>query len=177
VVLLPLLAPWLMKGLTLQVWSLAKPLLLLVLLPLVACAAIKVSASPVADKLFPLVKRLAGLSTLATLGFVVVFNFWDIVRTVGSFAIGAEIFFLLGLAFVSYRFGFGLKQGQRSAMALAMATRNGAPMLAVFTAFPVQDPGTLVMLLLSGPVPALLSLPLARFFASRAGGTRADEGL
>jgi hypothetical protein len=94
---------------------------------------------------------------------------------VGSFAIGAEVLFLLGLAYLSYRLGFGLKQGQRSAMALAMATRNGAPMLAVFTAFPVQDPGTLVMLLLSGPVPAIVAFPLARFFASRAGTPSAES--
>jgi predicted Na+-dependent transporter len=146
-----------------------------VLLPLVVCAAIKVYASPVADKLFPAVKRLAGISTLVTLGFVVVFNFWDIVRTLGSYAIGAEVLFLLALALVSYWLGFALKQGQRSAMALAMATRNGAPMLVVFTAFPVQDPRMPVMLLLSGPVPAVLALPLARFFASRA-GTPSAEG-
>jgi predicted Na+-dependent transporter len=169
VALLPLLAPWLMKGLTLNVWSLAKPLLLLVLLPLVVCAVIKVYASPVADKLSPVFKRLAGISTLMCLGFVVVFNFQDIIRTVGSYAIGAEVLFLLAIALVSYRFGFGLKQGQRSAMALAMATRNGAPMLAVFTAFPDQDPRMLVMILLSGPVPAIVAFPLARFFASRAG--------
>lgn len=176
VVLLPLMAPLLMKGLTLNIWSLAKPLLLLVLLPLVVCAAIKAWASPVADRLFPVAKRLGGISTLVTLGFVVVFHFRDIVRTVGSFAIGAEVLFLLGLAFVSYRLGFGLKQGQRSAMALAMATRNGAPMLAVFTAFPDQDPRMLVMILLSGPVPAILALPLARFFASRA-DTPGGEGI
>ena len=60
-------------------------------------------------------------------------------------------------------------------MALAMATRNGAPMLAVFTAFPDQDPRMLVMILLSGPVPAILALPLARYFASRA-GTPGGEG-
>ena len=177
VVLLPLLAPLLMKGVTLNVWSLAKPLLLLVLLPLVVCAAIKAWAAPVADTLFPAVKRLAGISTVVTLGFVVVFHFRDIVSTVGSYAIGAEVLLLLALALVSYRLGFGLKQGQRSAMALAMATRNGAPMLAVFTAFPDQDPRMLVMLLLSGPVPAVLALPLARFFSSRAGTTSAEGAL
>jgi BASS family bile acid:Na+ symporter len=174
VVLLPLLAPLLMKGLTLNVWSLAKPLLLLVLSPLVVCAAIKVYASPVADKLFPVVKRLAGISTLATLGFVVVFHLQDIVRTLGSYAIGAEVVFLLAIALVSYRLGFGLTQGQRSAMSLAMATRNGAPMLAVFTAFPDQDARMLVMILLSGPVPALVAIPLVRFFASRAGARAAE---
>jgi BASS family bile acid:Na+ symporter len=177
VALLPLLGPWLMKGLTLNAWALARPLLLLVLLPLVVCAAIRVYASPVADKLFPAVKRLAGISTLLCLGWVVVFNFRDIVRTVGSFAIGAEVVFLLAIALVSYRLGFGLKQGQRSAMALAMATRNGAPMLAVFSAFPVQDPGMLVMLLLSGPVPAIVAFPLARFFASRAGTPGAEAAI
>jgi bile acid:Na+ symporter, BASS family len=169
VVLLPLLAPLLMKGVTLNVWSLAKPLLLLVLLPLVVCVAMKVCASHIADKLFPGIKRLASLSTLVTLGFVVVFHFRDIVSTLGSYAIGAEVLFLLAIALVSYRLGFGLKQGQRSAMALAMATRNGAPMLAVFTAFPDQDPRMLVMFLLSGPVPAIVAFPLAAFFASRAG--------
>jgi len=174
VVLLPLLAPWLMKGLTLNVWALAKPLLLLVLLPLVACVAIKVYAAPVAEKLSPLVKRLAGISTLLCLSFVVVFNFQDIIRTVGSYAIGAEVLFLLAIAGVSYRIGLGLKQEQRSAMALAMATRNGAPMLAVWTAFPVQDPGMMVMFLLSGPVPAIVAFPLARFFASRA--AKAEAG-
>jgi len=119
-------------------------------------------------------KRLAGISTVVTLGFVVVFHFGDIVRTVGSYAIGAEVFFLLAIALVSYRIGLGLKQGQRSAMALAMATRNGAPMLAVFTAFPDQDPRMLVMFLLSGPVPAIVAFPLARYFAARAG--KADAG-
>jgi hypothetical protein len=33
----------------------------------------------------------------------------------------------------------------------------------------------LVMLLLSGPVPAVLALPLARFFAFRAGAPGAKE--
>jgi len=173
VVLLPLMAPWLMRGVTLNIWALAKPLLLLVLLPLVVCAALKVYAAPVAEKLSPLIKRLAGISTLLCLGFVVVFNFQDILRTVGSYAIGAEALFLLAIALVSYRIGFGLKQGQRSAMALAMATRNGAPMLAVFTAFPDQDPRMLVMFLLSGPVPAIVAFPLARFFAARAGKAEA----
>jgi len=172
VVLLPLIAPLLMPGVTLHMWALAKPLLLLVLLPLVVCAAIKGYASPLAGKLSPPIKRLAGISTLACLSFVVIFNFQDIIRTVGSYAIGAEVIFLLAIALLSYRLGFGLKQGQRSAMALAMATRNGAPMLAVYTAFPVQDPRMLVMFLLSGPVPALVAFPMARFFASRTGNAQ-----
>ena len=40
-----------------------------------------------------------------------------------------------------------------------------------FTAFPNPDPRTLVMILLAGPVPALVALPLAKFFSSQAGKT------
>ena len=51
--------------------------------------------------------------------------------------------------------GWGGRPGPRNFTAavvpLAMATRNGAPMLAVFTAFPGPDPRMLVMFLLSGP--------------------------
>jgi BASS family bile acid:Na+ symporter len=175
VALLPLMAPLLMKGLTVSAWSLAKPLLVLVLLPLVVCAAVKAYAAPVAEKLFPVAKRIAGISTLLVLGFTLVFYFQAFLRTVGSFAIGAEILFVLGIALASYRFGFGLNQGQRSAMALAMGTRNASGMFAVFTAFPDPDPRMLVMILLAGPVPAIIAFPLARFFASRA-GTPGAEG-
>ncbi len=171
VVLLPLMAPWLIAGLTVNAWSLAKPLLLLVLLPLVVGGAIKVYAAPVADMLFPVVKRLAGISTVLILGFTMVFYFGDFIATLGSFAIGAEVIFVLGMALVSYQFGFGLKQGQRSAMALAMATRNASGMFAAFTAFPNPDPRMLVMILLAGPIPALVALPLAKVFASQAGRT------
>jgi len=171
VVLLPLMAPWLIKGLSVSAWSLAKPLLFLVLLPLVISASIRVYAPAVAEKFFPVIKRLAGISTLLIVGFTVVFYFRDFIRTLGSFAIGAEVLFVLGIALVSYKIGFGLKQGQRSSMALAMATRNASGMFAAFTAFPNPDPRMLVMILLAGPVPAIVALPLARFFASRAGKT------
>lgn len=167
VVLLPVMAPFLMTGLKVSAWSLAKPLLVLVLLPLVVGAATRVFARPLADRLFPVVKRLAGIVTLLMLGFTVVFYFREFIGTLGSYAIGAEILFVTGMALASYRFGFGLSQRQRSAMALAMCTRNASGMFAVFTAFPVQDPRVLVMILLAGPVPAIVALPLARFFASR----------
>ena len=53
--------------------------------------------------------------------------------------------------------------------------RNGAPMLAVFTAFPDQDPRMLVMILLSGPVPAIVAFPLAAYCASRVGKAGVGE--
>ena len=59
VVLMPLMAPLLIKGVTINTWSLAKPLLLTILLPLIIGAAIRHYAATAATKMFPAVKGLA----------------------------------------------------------------------------------------------------------------------
>jgi BASS family bile acid:Na+ symporter len=69
VVLMPLMAPFLSPGLTVSSWAIGKPLLATVLLPLVIGVAIKVYAARVADKIFPAVKKIAGITTLFLLVF------------------------------------------------------------------------------------------------------------
>ena len=171
VVLMPLLAPLLIPGLTLSSWAIGKPLLLTVLLPLVIGVAIKVYAARVADTIFPAVKKIAGISTLLLLGFVVFLHWRELLSALGSFGIAAQVLFILGMALVSYTFGFGLNQAQRSAMALAVCTRNGSAMLVAITAFPNLDPNLMAMILLAVPVPLVVWLAVSRFLGSRAGKT------
>jgi BASS family bile acid:Na+ symporter len=159
----------LIPGLTLSSWAIGKPLLLTVLLPLVIGVAIKVYAAQVADKILPAVKKIAGISTLLLLGFVVFLHWRELLSALGSFGIAAQVLFILGIALVSYNFGFGLNQSQRSAMALAVCTRNGSAMLVAITAFPILDPDLLAMILLAVPVPLVIWLALSRVLGSRAG--------
>lgn len=171
VVLMPLLAPLLIPGLALSSWAIGKPLLITVLLPLVIGVGIKVYAARVADKIFPAVERTAGISTLLLIGFVVFLHWRELLSALGSFGIAAQVLFILGMALVSYTFGFDLNHAQRSAMALAVCTRNGSAMLVAITAFPILDPNLMAMILLAVPVPLVVWLALAKFFASRAGKT------
>jgi bile acid:Na+ symporter, BASS family len=168
VVLMPLLAPLLIPGLTVSSWALAKPLLLTVLLPLVTGIAVRVYAARVADKLFPVFKRISGISTLLLLGFVVVLYGRELISALGSYAIAAQVLFILGMAMMSYYLGFGLNQAQRSAMALGVCSRNGGAMFVAITAFPDLDPRLLAMILLAVPVPVIVWAVLAKFFSSRA---------
>jgi BASS family bile acid:Na+ symporter len=167
VVLMPLLAPLLIPGVSVSSLALAKQLVLTVLLPLVVGVAIKVYASQFADKIFPYFKKLAGLTTLALLVFTVIMYGKELLNALGSFAVAAQVLFVLVTALVSYIFGFGMKQAQRSALALGVCSRNGGAMFVAFATFPVQDPNVLVMILLAVPVPVIMWLILARFFASR----------
>ena len=148
-------------------------LLLTVLLPLVVGVVIKVYAARVAVTIFPVVKKIAGVSTLLLLGFVVLANWRVLLSTLGSFAIAGQVLFILGMALVAYVFGFGLNQAQRSSMALAVCSRNGSAMLMAVTAFPVIDPKLMAMALLAVPVPLIVWMPLSSFLGSRAGKTSA----
>ena len=170
VVLMPLLAPFLIPGLTMSSWAIGKPLLLTVLLPLVIGVVIKVCAARVADNIFPVVKKIAGVSTLLLLGFTLVFHGRELLTTLGSFAVGAQVLFTLGMA-LSYAFGFGLNQAQRSALALGVCSRNGGAMFVAITALPNLDPRLLVMILLAVPVPVIVWFALSKFFASQSSAT------
>jgi BASS family bile acid:Na+ symporter len=168
VVFMPLLAPRLIPGASVSSFALAKQLVLTVLLPLIAGVLINVYASQVAVRIFPYVKKIAGLTTLALLAFTVVVYGKEFLNALGSYAVAAQVLWVLVIGLVSYAFGFGMKQAQCSALSLGVCSRNGGATLVAFTTLPAQDPNVLVMLLLGVPVPVIVWLFLARFFASRA---------
>ncbi len=168
VLLLPLLTPLLIKGLTVDTWSLAKPLLSMVLLPLAIAVAIRVFAPKAAEKLFPVVKKIGGIFTLIVVVLTVVLYWRDCLSTVGSFAPGAQVLFLAAITALSYKIGFGLKQQQRSSMALGMCTRNICAVFAAYFGITDPDPGLFVMIVLVGVLQWIVVMPMARLFARQA---------
>ncbi len=175
VVLMPLMLPLMIKGLTVSAWAIAKPLLTLVLTPLMIGIAIRVYAVPVAAKLFPVVKRIAHLFTLLTLILVLVLYGKAMLNATGSFAIGAQFLFLCGMALMSYYVGMGLKQEQRSIMALGVGTRNIAAVFAVLMAIPNPDSRLVVMIVLVVPLSAIMAFVAAHLFAFGATSAASEQ--
>jgi BASS family bile acid:Na+ symporter len=171
VVLMPLMGPLFIKGLTIDTWALAKPLLLTVLLPLVIGAAIRYFAATVAARVFPSVKGFALLTTLATIVWCILIYGRGMLNTAGSYALGAMTLFMVGMGFITYRFGFGMKQRERSVMALGMGTRNIAAVLAAALAIPNADPRIVVMVIMWTLWSIVLARVAAQMFAKQAGKT------
>jgi bile acid:Na+ symporter, BASS family len=171
VVLMPLMAPLLIKGLTISTWALAKPLLLTILLPLMIGAAIRHYAGTMATKTFPAVKAIALLSTLATIAACLVLYGRGMLDTAGELALGSMTLFMVGMGLLTYRFGFGLKQNQRSVMALGMGTRNVAAVLAAALAIPDADPRIVVMVIMWTLWSVVLAVLAARIFFGLSGKT------
>ena len=168
VVLMPLMAPLLIKGLTISTWALAKPLLLTILLPLMIGAAIRHYADTVATRTFPAVKLIAVLSTLATILWCLALYGEAMLDTAGSLALLSMTLFMVGMAQITYSFGFGLKQAQRSVMALGMGTRNIAAVLAGALAIPNADPRIVTMVVMWTLWSVVLAAIGARIFAKQA---------
>jgi len=171
VVLMPLMAPLLIKGLAISTWALAKPLLLTVLLPLIIGVAIREYAATVANKIFPAVKSIAVLATLATIVFCLALYGRAMFDTAGSYALLSMTLFMVGMGLVTYRFGFGMKQQERSVMALGMGTRNIAAVFAGALAIPDADPRILVMVIMWTLWSVVLAFAAAPIFAKQAGRT------
>ncbi len=171
VVLMPLMAPILIDGLTLDAMALAKPLVMLVLLPLVVGVVVRTYWAPVAAMLFPVVKKIGGISLLVCLAMTLWIYGQEMLDTIGSFAPGAWIIFMMVMAILPYVFGFGLQQIQRSVMALGMSSRNISAGFAAF--FGITDPptGMFVMVVLVVPLHVIIGLLAApRVFAKLSAG-------
>ena len=173
VVFMPLLAPLLIAGLTIDTWALAKPLLLTILLPLIIGAAIRYYAGNMAQTSFPAVKAIALLSTLLTIVWCLVLYGRGMLDTAGELALLAMTLFMVGMGLITYCFGFGLKQNQRSVMALGMGTRNVAAVLAAALAIPNADPRIVVMVVMWTLWSVVLAAIAAKIFARQAGPTAA----
>ena len=171
VVLMPLMAPVLISGVTLSTSSLAKPLLLTILLPLIIGAAIRHVADKGATMIFPAVKGLALLSTLLTIVWCLVLYGRGMLDTAGELAFLSLNLFMIGMGLITYFFGFGMKQNQRSVMSLGMGTRNIAAVLAAALAIPNGDSRIVVMTIMWTLWSVVLAAIGAKIFANQAGKT------
>jgi BASS family bile acid:Na+ symporter len=176
VVLIPLIGPLMVKGLTVNSADLAKPLFVQIGLPLIIGAAARHYAETTATKIFPAVNVLARVVTLVMILVAFVLFAKPMLETIGSFALLAATIHVVGMMLITYRFGFGLKQNQRSVMSLGNGTRNLAAILAAAFAIPNVDPRIPTFIIMWGLWSFVLAAVAARIFAKQAGETDAGLG-
>jgi BASS family bile acid:Na+ symporter len=175
VVLLPLIAPLVIEGLTVSPWALAKPLFLTLLLPMAIGVAFRHYAETAATKIFPAVNVIAKVTTLVMLAQCVVLYTKPMIETAGSFALLSATVFMVVMALITYRFGFGLKQNQRSVMALGMLTRNLPAILNAAFVIPDLDPLVITFIIGWGVWSFVLAAIAAIIFGKHAGKTVAGN--
>ena len=157
VVLMPFMVPWLATGFTADPWTIAKPLLFFIAIPLVIGAAIRQVAAPVAETAAPIVNKVTGLNTLILCAVLLWVYRGEILGAVGAYAIATQILFYALMGVGSYLLGVGLSYDQKAPMVLGIATRNVGPALATLLGVADAPQGAITMCILAIFLGAILS--------------------
>jgi bile acid:Na+ symporter, BASS family len=142
---LPVAIPFLAPELSADPWTISRPLLLFIGLPLVIGIGIESVRRKLADKLHPIVNKVTNVDIAVMLGTVLVLYWRDFVSAVGSYAIAAQILYYCALAAGVYGLGFGLSDEKRSTLALGLCTRNVGAAIAPLLSAPSLDERATVM--------------------------------
>ncbi len=168
VVYMPLAVPVMVKGLTADAWTIAKPLLFFLIVPLVIGLAIQRFSENVAARLQPVVKKTTGIDTIFMLVLCVAIFGKDFINAAGSYAFGTQILFFSMATTATYGLSFGLPQAQKSVLTLGMSTRNLGAAIAPLFAIHDIDQRAIVMVAIGIPMQTIASLLAALWLARRA---------
>ena len=168
VLYMPLAVPLMVEGLETDAWTIARPLIVMVLIPFVVGMLIQNASAAYALRLHPLVKKTTGAVTLIMLVLCIVVYGEGFLEAVGSFAVAAQLLFYAAVILVSILFARGLQPEHRSVLSLGMCTRNLGAAFAPLYALGTIDERAIIMVALGVPLQVLAAFLLASGYRHRA---------
>ena len=168
VMCMPFTVPLLTKGLSASAWAIAKPLLIVVLLPMAIGVVIRRQADAFASKLLPFAKKLAGIFGILWSVLCLIIYGKALLGVAGEFALASELLFF-GIIFLgTYWLGFGLPYEQKIVLSVGVTTRNLGACLAPLLSVPDMDQRATLMIVLALPIMVIVSLLGARWLGPKA---------
>jgi BASS family bile acid:Na+ symporter len=165
----PFTVPLLAKGLSASAWTIAKPLLLLVLTPMIVGVIIRSKADGLASKMLPFAKKGGGIAGLIWCVFCVIIYGKGMLGMAGSFALASELLFFGIIFIVTYLFSLGLGYEQKIVLSIGITTRNLGACLAPILSVPDMDQRATLMIVLALLVMVIVVSLGTRWFGRVAG--------
>ena len=164
---LPLILPRLMSGVDVEAWSIAQPLIIMIMLPFLVGLLFKVRYPGVAAKLDPPLDRFSSICLILVIAAVLALYGESLISAVGEGGIGACLLFLALSMAAGYLLG-GPDVSTRRVLALGSGQRNLEAVLLV-ASNSVADPKVMVMAVIAALVMLIMLLGAAVVFRHRAG--------
>ena len=165
IILLPIAVPVAIPGLAVDAWTIARPLLLLVFLPLVFGMLLLRTFPGIAKQIQPPVRLVTSIATIVMLVLCAILYGQGFLDTLGTRAIAAQFLFFAIVTLTAYVCGVGLPRDRRSVLTLGICTRNVGAALAPLLATAGSDERTVVMIVLSVPLQLIFAFAAASWFA------------
>jgi len=152
VIILPVAVPFFVPGTDVAPSAIARPLVTLVLAPLVAGLALRHWSPEAAARLLTPVALVARLAGIVLLGLCLIRYGRDILSLYGGFGLLALLLFQIGITGAAALGGHGLAVSERTTLTLGMTTRNVGASLAPLVATAQMSGQTPLLILLAIPV-------------------------
>ena len=165
VIYMPLVTPWLVSGLAADAWLIARPLIFLILAPMILGAALRLANRTLAEKFHPVCRKITLIDMVFMLGLVLWIFRADLAAIVGTWAIATQFLFYSSVTAASYLSASGLPHSQKSVLALGVSTRNIGAAIAPLLAISGTDPRTIAMAVMAVPVTVLCAFGAAPLLA------------
>jgi bile acid:Na+ symporter, BASS family len=175
VVCMPFTVPLLAKGLTASTWAIAKPLLIVVLLPMAVGVIIRSKSDPFASKIMPFVKKAAGICGLLWCILCLIIYGKSLLGVAGSFAVASELIFFAIVCAGTYWLGFGLRHEQKVVLSAGVTTRNLGACLTPLLSVPNMDERATLMIVLALPIMVIVALLGTKWFSRTAASAAVQE--
>lgn len=160
IIYMPIVLPFLLQGVEVNPWEIARSLIFLMLLPLTIGLFVKARYDKVADHLQPIMSQASSIALILLLVSALVLNFETMIATIGTGGILAAIIFIVAAFVIGYFLG-GPASGTRSVMGLGTAQRNLSAALVVAGQNFADEPNVLVMILVAGLIGLVLLMGAA----------------
>lgn len=169
ILFMPFAVPFMVEGLSVSAWAIAKPLLIMILLPLLIGGVIRRNSNKMATKMQPVVKKITMVFTLIVFVLLIVIYYKGIISAMGSLSILSLLIFFTVIMLGTYLLGFGLNYKQKIVLSIGNSTRNlGAAIAPLFAATAIA-PEAIIIIVLSLPVMIIFPPIAIRVFGKNAG--------
>jgi BASS family bile acid:Na+ symporter len=160
VIFMPLALPLMVPGLCASAWAIAEPLLVDMVIPLAVGLALARFNAAWAARLHSISKMVSNVTLVLIVVLMIGLNSKTLAGTLGSFAIGTYLLYLLIVVGLSYLIG-AADPSTQGVFALGAGCRN-IPACLVIAGSSLSDPAVTVMLIVGFVVSLVLLLGLAR---------------
>ena len=163
-IVMPLILPLIIPGLSANPWPIAKPLLVAMVIPLAIGFALTHLDAPWLPRLRSMMRTISNVAMVLLVVLMIALNFKTLIGTLGSFAIGTYLLYLLIIVGVSYLIG-AADPSTQNVFALGAAGRN-VPACLIVASASLSDPALTVMLIVAFVLNLVVLLGLARAMRS-----------
>jgi predicted Na+-dependent transporter len=170
----PLVLPWLLPGVAVNAWDIAKSLIVTMLIPIILGLFYRSHSLEEAQHWAPVMNKVPTVALLILLVTGLGLNVSNIIDLIGSLGFLALILFVVGSLLIGFSLG-GRNPGIRSVLGLATAQRNVAAAILV-TTLNFSGTATLPFVLVASVVLPLILLPAARRMGARVTGLEDGAG-